>query len=286
MKRLFTIMGLVAFVLLFSGCKSDSMENIQIYTSVYPIQYVTERIYGDYASIHNIYPQGINPYDYKLTDKQISDYSDCDLMIYNGQSSERDLIVEMLNKNNYLKIIDATNKIDIQYHVDEIWINPSNMLMIAKNIKDGLNEYVVSDIIKSNIDKNYEKIRMDISSLDASLKEMALYAKENKLIVSSNQFEFLEKYGLNVISLDDTTYTDKIFSDASDAASSGEIKYIYLKKNEEPNDNIKRLKESYPSLEYMYIDTLNNITTNDKKEGNDYITIMNDNIDKLKQELY
>ena len=228
MKKIFTILGLVALSIMLSGCRSDSMENIEIYTSVYPIQYVTERIYGDYSTIHNIYPQGIDPYEYKLTDKQISDYSNCDLMIYNGQSEERDLIVEMLNKNSYLKIIDATNKIDIQYDEDEIWINPSNMLMIAKNIKDGLNEYVVSDIIKSNIDKNYEKLKIEISSLDASLKEMALYAKERNLIVSSDQFKFLEKYGLNVISLDDTTFTEKNYSDASDVA--GEIKYIFRKR--------------------------------------------------------
>ena len=286
MKKIFTILGLVMISLLMSGCRSDSMENIQIYTSVYPIEYVTERIYGDYSTINSIYPQGINPYEYKLTNKQLEDYSDSDLVIYDGLDKEKEIIVEMLNKNNYLKIIDATNKIDVQYDPDEIWINPSNMLMITKNIRDGFNEYVSSELIKNNIEKNYEKLRIEISSLDAELKEMVLNSKERTLIVSSNQFKFLEKYGLNIISLDDTTFTEKQYSDANDYAGSGQIKYIYLKKGEEPNEHVNRLKETYPDLQIQYIDTLNNISTNDKKEGIDYFTIMNDNIDKLKQELY
>lgn len=285
MKKILTIVGLVMISLFLSGCRSDSMDNITIYTSVYPIEYATKMIYGEHSTIQNIYPQGINPYDYKFTDKQISDYSDCDLVIYNGLDKEKDIIVKMLDNNGYLKIIDATNKIDIQNNVDEVWINPSNMLMIAKNIRDGLNEYVVSDILKSNIDKNYEKLKIDISSLDASLKEIVLYAKENYLLVSSNQFKFLEKYGLNIVSLDSKNNADKAYSDAKDAINGHDIKYIYLKKDEKPNDNINRLINEF-ELEIQYIDTLNNISTSDKKEGRDYITIMNENIDKLKQELY
>ena len=286
MKKIFTVIGLVMISLFLSGCRSDSMDNITIYTSVYPIEYATKMIYGEHATIQSMYPQGINPYEYKFTDKQINDYSDCELVIYNGLDKEKDLIVKMLDNNNSLKIIDATNKIDVQNDVDEVWINPSNMLMIAKNIRDGLNEYVVSDILKNNIDKNYEKLKIDISSLDAALKEMVLYAKEDTLIVSSDQFKFLEKYGLRIISFDSDTFNEKTYSDVKDIINGQDIKYIYLKKDEKANDNINRLLGDYPDIQIQYIDTLNNISTSDKKEGKDYITIMNENIDKLKQELY
>ena len=43
MKRLIKIMGLVLVIMLFSGCSNDSMDNITIYTSVYPIEYVTNK---------------------------------------------------------------------------------------------------------------------------------------------------------------------------------------------------------------------------------------------------
>ena len=130
MKRILTFLGLVITILLLSGCTNDSMDNITIYTSVYPVEFVTEELYKDHAKIFNMYPQGINPYNYKLTNKQISDYGESDLIVYNGLSVEKDYIVKMINNNKKLRIIDSTSNIEYTYGLDEIWINPSNVLMM------------------------------------------------------------------------------------------------------------------------------------------------------------
>lgn len=286
MKKLFKFMGLVLVIFLFSGCTNDSMDNIEIYTSVYPIEYVTNELYGEHAKIHNMYPQGISPYSYKLTAKQISDYSESDLVIYNGLSSEKDYIVKMINKNKKLKIIDATNNIETTYSLDDIWINPSNVLMISQNIKEGLKEYVNSTLLSSEIDTNYEELKINISSLDAELKEMAINAEDKNIIVQNNELTFLSKYGLTVTSLDIETVTDKIYTDTVKLVNEGNIKYIYLLKDEEENEYVSRLRKEFDNLKVIYIDPINNISTNDKNEGSNYISIMNENIDKLKQELY
>ena len=157
MKKVLKLMGLVIVILLFSGCTNDSMDNINIYTSVYPVEYVTNELYNGHAKIHNMYPQGIDPYSYTLTNKQITDYSDSDLVIYDGLSKEKEYIVKMINKNKKLKIIDATNNIEATYGEDEIWINPSNVLMIAQNVKEGLNSerYLIRDISVKNMSSGF-----------------------------------------------------------------------------------------------------------------------------------
>lgn len=286
MKKLFTFLGLIMLTITLTGCRSDSMEGIYIYTSKYPIEYVTTKLYGEYSTIDNMYPQGIEPYSYKFTNKQIKDFSTADLIIYDGFEYEKESIVEMVNKNRNLKIIDATSKIEYTYNIDEVWINPSNVLMIAKNIKEGLQEYISSELLIKEVENNYESLKTEISGLDAELKEMAENADDKYILVSTNQFNFLSKYGLNVISLDDNTFTEGFYNQADSLIKDGKIKYIYMKKNEKDNENIKKLKENNTNLETLYIDTLNNISTNDKKDGINYTTIMNDNIDKFKQELY
>ena len=286
MKKKILTLGLVIITLLLTGCKSDSMEDIKIYTSVYPIEYVTKELYGQYADIYNMYPQGINPYEYKFTNKQISDFADSDLVIYNGIDNEKDLVVKMINKNKDIKIIDATNKIDYTYDMDELWINPSNILMIAKNVKEGLQEYVSSKTIDKEIENNYDKLKMDLSSIDAELKEMAENSENTTLLVSSNQFNFLSKYGFNIISLDDETFTESYYLTAVDLINNGTIEYIFTVKDTEDNENVKKILDECNDLKKSEIDTINNITTSDKNEGINYLTIMNDNIDKLKKELY
>ena len=286
MKKKISFIILLIGIFLLSGCTTDSMENINIYTSIYPIEYVTSELYGNYSTIYNMYPQGINPYEYKLTKKQIKDYGNSDLVIYNGLGKEKEYIVTMVNDNKKLKIIDSTNRIEVKYSQDEVWINPSNVLMVARNIKEGLKEYVISENLDKKIDDNYEALKINISNLDVELKEMAENASNKDIIVQDDELTFLSKYGLNITSLDNDTITDKIYNDADNLIGSGNIKYIYMFIGEEENEHTKALREAHDGIEIMYLDPINNISTDDKNSGKNYITIMNDNIDKLKQELY
>ena len=287
MKKIIKLFSLIGIIFVLTGCiNKDSMEDITIYTSVYPIEYVTERLYGNHANVVSFYPSESNPYEYKLTKKQIKDYSTSNLIVYNGLDKEKDYIVEMINNNKNLKIIDATARIEYQNSMDEIWINPSSLLTIAQNIKNGFKEYVTSSYLQDEIDNNYDKLKLEISTIDAEMKEMVANAENKTIVVSSNDLTFLSKYGFNVISLDDSTVTDKIISDTKKLINNKQISYIYMKNNEEENTTIKSIKQSYPNVGILKLNTLNTISAQDKANKKDYISIMYDNIDNLKKELY
>ena len=287
MKKIIKLFSLIGIIFVLTGCiNKDSMEDITIYTSVYPIEYVTERLYGNHANVVSFYPSESNPYEYKLTKKQIKDYSTSNLIVYNGLDKEKDYIVEMINNNKNLKIIDATARIEYQNSMDEIWINPSSLLTIAQNIKNGFKEYVTSSYLQDEIDNNYDKLKLEISTIDAEMKEMVSNAENKTIVVSSNDLTFLSKYGFNVISLDDSTVTDKIISDTKKLINNKQISYIYMKNNEEENSTIKSIKQSYPNVGILKLNTLNTISAQDKANKKDYISIMYDNIDNLKKELY
>lgn len=287
MKKYFKLLLLTLLLIIPTGCtNSDNMEDITIYTSGYPIEFVTNKLYKDYSKVYNMYPRGIDITKYNLTNKQVNDYSNSDLVIYSGLVDDNDNIVKMVNNNKKLKIIDATSRIDYNNEVNEVWINPSNLLTISQNIRNGLKEYITSKVIKDKIENNYNDLKMNISTIDADLKEMAENTNDKTLVVANNNFNFLSKYGLNIMSLDEKTNNDKNISDIKNLIKNGTVKYIFMMDNEEETDIIKSIKQEYPNIEILYIDSLNNISTKDKNEGKDYISIMNENIDKFKQELY
>ena len=103
-KILLLILGLV----LVTGCslRKDNLENATIYTTIYPITYLTEFMYKDYGVIESIYPAGADVLNYDLTDKQIKKYAKADLFIYNGLSNEKTITKNLINKNRNLLIID------------------------------------------------------------------------------------------------------------------------------------------------------------------------------------
>lgn len=292
MKNKFKIIIGTFLVLLLTGCSNnitinkDSMDNINIYTSLYPIEYTTNKLYNKNAKINGMYPAGIDPYEYKLTEKQINDYSKSDLIIYNGLTDEKDLIAKMLNKNKELKIIDATARISYDYNLDEIWINPSNILVIAKNIKDGLNEYINSNYLMEDIEKNYDKLNLEISKLNATIKEDVDNASNKIIVTSSNTLKIFEKYGLTVYSLDEENKSDNAYTEAINLIGQNKIKYIYITSSTSNNKYVKLIKEKYPSIKLIQINTLKNISDNEKNNKEDYISIMNENLENIKKELY
>lgn len=282
MKKNIKFIFIVLLLFIVSGCKKDSMEDINIYTTVYPIEYITENLYGEYSNINSIYPNEI----IELTDKLITNYSESDLFVYNGLSNEKDYAVSMINKNKSIRIVDADMGMEKNYSLEELWLNPSNFLMLALNIRNGMKEYITNSFLRKEIDANYEKIKLDISLLDADIKLLIENANKKDILVSNNTFNFLEKYGLNVISVQkDNEINEKIMSDIKKKIDNKEIKYIIMLEGDEINEDIE-IMLSDNNIEKLYFDSLSVLSKENRANGKDYINVMNDNLETLKKELY
>lgn len=284
MKKIIVILCMITII--STGCfKRDSMEDITIYTTVYPIEYITNRLYGQSSSILSIYPDGAVSSEYELTDKQIKDYSKSDLFIFNGLSEEKDYVVKFFEHNKNIKIIDTAASMEITNRVEELWLNPANLLMLAQNIKKGFNEYINNHYLKNSIEDNYEQLKIDISNLDARMRSILDNANNNTIVVSDDLFLFLEKYGFNVISLDPDTITDKNLQETKNLIANKQIDYIFAPINEELSKTIENLKKD-DAIKVVYLHTLSTITETERNNKKDYLTIMNDNIEALKNEIY
>jgi len=286
MKKKYLLI-LVMTLFMVTGCfKKDSLENVTIYTTNYPIEYITQRLYGDNGLILSIYPNDVNINNYNLTDKQLTDYSKGRIFIYNGLSNEKDYAITMLNKNKGLLIIDAAMNMEYTNKEEEIWLDPSNFLMMAQNVKEGFKEYITNTYLKREIDDNYEKLKIDVSEIDAQLNLIVENASDKNIVVADDLLLYLQKYGLNVISLEENdNLTAKRIDDAEKLISSGKVKYIFIKDNEPLNDTVKTLINKY-KITTISFKTGANLSETERNEKVDFIKIMNDNIDALKSELY
>ena len=103
-------LGITTLSLILTGClfKRDTMEDIDIYTTIYPINYLTNYLYGDYSKIHSIYPSGVEVSEFNLSDKKLREYAHSDLFIFNSLDKDRDYAVKMINENKDLKVIDTS----------------------------------------------------------------------------------------------------------------------------------------------------------------------------------
>ena len=334
MKKI-RLLGILICVLLLTGCdlfKSDIMEDIDVYTTTYPTNYLIRYLYKDHATVHSIYPTGVNFKEYELSDKKINEYAKSDLFVFNSQDIERDYAVRMINENRNLKLIDAAYGMSYTNSLEELWLNPYDYLMMAKNIKDSLSEYITNPYLVNEVNDNYENLKYELSKLDALYKDTLASGTDTVIVADNNLFKFLEKYNITVIPLDETiiTVTIKNGDSLSDISSKynvsvsdiltynnkkeetlsigeilkipvsvidssnlnkvkkliteGKIKYIYSDSSETNNVVSKLIEEE--KLELITINTMYSIDGGITNNNESYLTIMNDNLELLKKELY
>lgn len=282
---------LIGFLFFNTGCiKRDSMEDITIYTTIYPIQYITEYLYGEHSHVETIYKTGVIVDDYILTDKQIQDYSKAGLFVFNGYGYEKNYVEPMFQFNKQLAIINTSDSMKYKYGIEELWLDPLNMLKMARNVKSGLNEYINNGYLKNDIQAKFTDLEQTLSSLDAKM-QLTIENKNNnkKMVVSNKMFQFLKKYDANLeiycldIEVNDPAYEAMMY-EVKKLIADGEIEYIFMRSNEEENVTIKSLLEE-TEVKKVTFHTLFNLTESEKNSNEDYVSLMLKNIELIRQEL-
>ncbi len=274
MKKLLYILILSLAIIPLGGCfEGETTKGTKITTTVYPIEYIVNNLYTK-QEITSIYPNGADTNSYKLTSKQIKEYSKTtNLFIYNGLTEEKEIARKLVNLNKTIQIIDVNYGLKYSNSIEELWLSPSNYLMMCNTIKNDLIDINNNKYLTNEINENYKKIEEDLSILDANLKAIADNTEESKktLVIADNAFAFLQTYGFHIINISDK---NNITNSIKEKFKNGTYNTIYVRANAPLIDEIKDLSDNYKA-KLVEIDTMNTLTEKERNNKEDYITIMN-----------
>ncbi len=280
MKKIKYLIFSLLVVGLLSGCSfnKNTLDNAKIYTTVYPVKYIISYLYGENSTIESIYPTDVNLDEYTLTDKQIEKYAKGDLFTYIGLGKEKEIAKSLLNKNKNLLIIDATYGLNYNEGIEELWLAPNNFLMLAKNIKNSLNEYLDNSFKSEDINKLYDELYEKVSWVDAELRSVAKTAEENEnntIVIENNTLKFLENYGFNIISLEDISASgsENAINDIKSKFKNSKYTKVLKLSGTSNSELLNDLQTKYNAS----VVELNSIITNEDT-ASDYVSIQYENI--------
>lgn len=281
MKKISKILVLFSMVCLLSGC--NKTENLEIYATSYPIEYLVSSLYKEHSTVTSIYPDGTNVNEYTLTDKQKDTYSKGDIFVYNGTTNEKQIAKDLVNTNKRLKVMDAALSLKYTNRTEELWLSPSNYLMLATNIRDNLIEQIGTKYINEEINNNYKKLEEELSIMDATIRSIAANASKNgknTIVVSDSLFKYLENYGFNVISLEDYQTNSANLTTLKNNFKSGNYKYLLVSSEEKNNEMISEITSNGGKA--ITVNVMNTLSEEERKNNETYFTIMNEFITNLK----
>ena len=285
-KLILVFIIMISITFITTGCTIDDMDDISIIVTNYPNEFIVDKIYSSHSTIKSIYPDGVNMDEYKISKKQKQEYANYDLFIYNGLIDyERSLAVELLDINPNLKIIDTAYVLETEYSPEELWLNPSSLLMMAQNIRIGLKEFTSSTILNKDIDTAYNDLKISLSELDADYRLASKDATNKKIVVADPALKYLEKFNFEVYCVD-ADANAKTIDQVNQLIRTKQISYLYYFEGDELNKVAKQIKETNKDLKEIKLHKLSNLSDEQRKNNEDYISIMRDNLKELNKELY
>lgn len=276
MKKTIIKLGILVFLItILVGCDNHG-DKFYVTTTSYPIEYIITRLYGNSIEIKSIYPNDSKVSEYKLTEKQIKEYSKTtNLFVYNGLTDEKQLAKNLITKNKNIQIIDATYGIKYYYGIEELWLNPNNYLTLASTIKNELKEINNSKYKNETIEENYNILREELAKIDANLRSISKNANNSSkknIVIASESLAFLKDYGFNIINISDE---NSVTGEIKAKFKNKEYTYILLNDTQTIPSYIQDIIDNY-GTELISVNTMETLKESERANNENYLTIMND----------
>lgn len=313
---------LIALLLLLSvfivGCTEQDVR-YDVYVTVYPLQYALEEILADTGLTVGIVP-GVTSHEDSVdwSPKEIIAMTEASLLFYVGANYDQyiDFQIESIFTNKDVELVKIEDEtaymtmipgvIDDHDHEEDVittneaalgidphfWISPKRLIDVSLLLFDK----VVSKYpdLSTKFTENYASLILALSDLDTAFTD-TISSSTQVVMFSTNLYGYLrEDYGLEYISIspgyheETEQFTTQEKEDIVNDAVFHNITYIIYEKNSSSplsNAIFTELEtEGYNPVKLEY-DILQALTDEDRSLGKDYISIMYDNLELLKQAL-
>lgn len=290
---------IIAAILIFSFSffakrviPQNDPNKIKITTSFYPYYFFASRIGGDKVNVINITPPGAEPHDYDLTSGDIVNIQTSKALIINGQVEPWKKKITKDLSDNDVKLVETSDNLFTLETIDEtgtltkdphVWLNPKNAKEQVLKIADTLvavdtknEEYYRSNANKLNIE--LDKLYIDYSNGLATCTTRDIITTHAAFAYLAAEFR-LKQVSITGLSPEEEPSLKKL-SEISDFAKKNNVKYIFFESLVSPK--LANTIASEIGAQTLVLNPIEGLTPEELSQGQNYFTVMNDNLKNLK----
>lgn len=307
-KILSLLLSAVFFVLVFSGCTVQQPTDdgkLTVVTTIFAPYDFVRQIVGDKARVIMLLPPGVESHSYEPTPSDIIEIENADLFFYVSEHTET-WVSQILSalKNKQVETVNIAEGVGIEIHAhnhehhddhgvecetdEHIWTNlayASKMVdFIGKELaeKDKTNASVYLENAKE-YSGEILKLKEDFSSMISSSKRDE--------IVSGSRFalkNFTTEFGLHFTAafdscVDNTEPSAAVMAKIIDKIKDENIPVIFYEELTEPK--IVRAVSLETGAKMLLLHSCHNVSSEELKNGETYVSLMKHNYKNLKEAL-
>lgn len=282
--------------------QNNNNNDLEVYTSLYPLQYVTEQIGGDSITVHSILPPGADAHTYEPSSRELITIAKGDLFFYLGAGMEayaetvaqsltsQDVKLVEIGEDTSLFIKDESDHDHDHGHGHDhhgdydphIWLDPIRLAQVAEIIKNEL--IALNHNHKDRYEENYQVLVDQLTELDQSFQNVISHKKNKHILVSHAAYGYWEdRYGIKQISVHGLSSSDepsqRELTNIIQQTEEYHLKYILFEKN--TSNRVSEIIRDEIGAEIEVIHNLEVLTEQDIEDDQDYLSIMQANFDTL-----
>ncbi|WP_172921337.1 metal ABC transporter substrate-binding protein [Enterococcus faecium] len=311
MKKYLLTATVMIGALLFAACRNtnneaDKKEDLTIVTTFYPIYDFTKEIVGDEGNVKLLIPAGTEPHDFEPSAKERAEISDADVFVYN--SSDMEFFVDSLKDSVDSKqtlMIEAAKGIDRleSQEADEheeseeghdhaheydphVWLDPVLAIKEVRTIAGELGEKYPDK--KEIFTKNADAYIKKLEALDQKYSEELKNATNRTFVTQHAAFAYLaNQYNLEQVAISgvspDQEPTPSRLAELKEFVKKNNIKVIYFEEN--ASSKVAETLSNETGVKLEVLNPLESLTNEQIKAGENYISVMEKNLEALKESI-
>lgn len=288
MRKFYVVTSLLITITALAGCITPPKPNantLAVVTSFYPLYYFASAIGGDKAMITNLTPAGAEPHDYELTAQDVARIHDSKLFILNGGGLEpwANSVTSQLSSNTVL----ITAGQDVITNTDpHVWLSPKLAMQQVKKITLGFIQADAAHSVYYLAKQN--TVLQQLAELDSAYQTGLAECASRDIITTHTAFSYLASdYSLNQVAISglspDEEPSPAQLADIVQFAQDQQIRYIFFESLVSPK--LAETIASETGAQTLVLNPLEGLTDADMTAGQNYFTVMQDNLNNLRTAL-
>ena len=261
MKKSLTLLFSVIFLLSLAfslGCTTsqpaDNTDTINMVVTIQPQLEFAEKVSGDKVTVNVMVPAGASPHTYEPLPSQITNLANADIYAQVGSGIEFEIawMDKLESTNNKMLVVNCSDGIELlasdgneEEHATEheedneghhhgamdphIWTSPANAIIMAENIKKGLQ--AVDQANSDYYEDNFQAYKQQLSALDSDIRN-SLKTVDNKAFMTYHPAYgyFAHEYGLEMIAIQEEGKEPSAaaLAELIETAKKNDIKAIFI----------------------------------------------------------
>jgi zinc transport system substrate-binding protein len=267
-----------------------------VVASFYPLEEAVSQVGGDLVTVENLTPPGVEPHDLELAPDDIETIATADVVVYLGGGFQP-AVEDALAETEDAVLVDALDAVDTVpappgeaeegLTVDpHVWLDPARFEQVVEEVAGALSE--ADSANEATYRSNAEAYVAELATLDDEFRTGLSDCERTTIVTSHEAFAYLaDSYGLTEVAIaglsPEAEPDAQQIADLLDLVEQQGVTTIFAEELVSPK--VAETLANEAGIEVDVLDPLESLTDEQVEAGEDYVSVMRENLDRLRAAL-